>query len=286
LGGDGTVLFTSSLFQSKVPPVVPFHLGSLGFLTPFLFTTYKEELSRLFEGQLKSVQRMRLVCTVYRLKTENSSDLTDETAWMRSVFLGLKENMISVPEQTHHVLNEVVVDRGPSANMSLLELFSNNRHLTTVQADGLCIATATGSTAYSLSAGGSLTHPSMQSTLITPISPHALSFRPLVLPKEHTIRIVVPFGSRCTAFCSFDGRNRVELGHGDHIKITISPHPIETYCAHDADHDWFTSIQTSLHWNVRQRQKSFVTAPSIRNQNEFDLLPWSDQELKRHISKL
>lgn len=83
--------------------------------------------------------------------------------------------------------------------------------MTTVQADGLCVATPTGSTAYSLSAGGSLVHPEIPTLLITPICPHTLSFRPMLLPDSMELRICVPYNSRSTAWASFDGRGRVEL---------------------------------------------------------------------------
>ncbi|KAI8641225.1 ATP-NAD kinase-like domain-containing protein [Parasitella parasitica] len=306
LGGDGTILFTSTMFQTTVPPIMPFHLGSLGFLAPFLSTTYKEELKNLFEGRLKHTNRMRLSCTVYRYKQDpyclmrarrgsqsdtvwtqsvtmddpDGASLADdqskwelmETAWMRKAFeqeskrdksiINLMDEKVmcysTVPTQNFHILNEIVVDRGPSSNISMLELFGDERHLTTVQADGLCIATATGSTAYSLSASGSLTHPDMQCTLVTPICPHTLSFRPMLLPSEMVIRIVVPFGSRHSAYCSFDGRNRTELKQGDHVKITVSPYPVKTFCSCDSSNDWFSSVQTCLQWNSRERQKSFV----------------------------
>lgn len=165
--------------------------------------------------------------------TKESSLLDDpsswelmETAWMRKTFTDTQKryskDKTSLTDkkimcyatrsmQTFHVLNEIIVDRGPNSTMSMLELFGNERHLTTVQADGLCIATATGSTAYSLSAGGTLTHPDMQCTLVTPICPHTLSFRPMLLPSAISIRIFVPFGSRHSAYCRFDGRDMIEL---------------------------------------------------------------------------
>jgi NAD+ kinase len=83
--------------------------------------------------------------------------------------------------------------------------------MTTAQADGLCISTPTGSTAYSLSAGGSLVHPEIPAILISPICPHTLSFRPMLLPDSMELRIAVPYNSRSTAWASFDGRGRVEL---------------------------------------------------------------------------
>jgi NAD+ kinase len=136
------------------------------------------------------------------------------------------------PVETFEVLNDLVVDRGPSPYVSLLEIFGDEHHMTTAQADGICISTPTGSTAYSVSvviqprtsrialtkhvsmqlaAGGSLAHPEIPAILITPICPHTLSFRPMLLPDSMEVRIVVPYNSRSTAWASFDGRGRVEL---------------------------------------------------------------------------
>ena len=194
------------------------------------------------------------------------------------------------PVEQFEVLNDLVVDRGPSPFVSLLELFGqfddtyhvqklisdtgDEHHLTTVQADGLTVATPTGSTAYSLSAGGSLVHPQIPAILLTPICPHTLSFRPMLLPDSIELRICVPYNSRSTAWASFDGRGRVELKRqlphlvhvftltclteGDHIKVTASKYPFPTVCADKASTDWFSSISRTLRWNEREKQKSFV----------------------------
>jgi len=130
--------------------------------------------------------------------------------------------------------------------------------MTTVQADGLTVSTPTGSTAYSLSAGGSLVHPEIPALLITPICPHTLSFRPMLLPDSMELRICVPYNSRSTAWASFDGRGRVELKQGDHIKVTASKYPFPTVCADKQSTDWFHAISRTLKWNERERQKSFV----------------------------
>ncbi|KAG0746720.1 hypothetical protein G6F57_002706 [Rhizopus arrhizus] len=311
------------IITSHVPPIMPFHLGSLGFLAPFLFTSYRTELTNLFEGRLKNkAHRMRLSCTVYRFRPSPSSStkrlqtadgtikqqnndrlVLTETAWVQRAYgRGLKGDRCQVdysvvPAQTFQVLNEIVVDRGTSSNMSFLELFADDRHLTTVQADGLCIATATGSTAYSLSANGSLVHPDMMCTLVTPLCPHTLSFRPMLLPSTITIRIIVPFESRHTVHCRFDGRNTVEMNQGDHVKITMSPYPVYTYSASDASNDWFSSVQTCLHWNIREPQKALENVDQKKNSalfkhthdNKFSsedeedvgLVPWTEYELER-----
>ncbi|KAL5528281.1 hypothetical protein ACEPAF_7417 [Sanghuangporus sanghuang] len=290
LGGDGTVLFTSWLFQRIVPPVLPFALGSLGFLTNFDFADHRAVMDGAIDNGIRVNLRMRFTCTVYRaiapepgrgrraIKKADTGEI-----WMRNLEKGGWEALeggwgegltikdgkkcskdkeimcfTTRPVESFEVLNDLVVDRGPSPYMSLLELFGDEDHMTTVQADGLTIATPTGSTAYSLSAGGSLVHPEIPAILITPICPHTLSFRPMLLPDSMELRICVPFNSRSTAWASFDGRGRVELRQGDHIKVTASKYPFPTVCADKQSTDWFHSISRTLKWNERERQKSFV----------------------------
>jgi NAD+ kinase len=141
--------------------------------------------------------------------------------------------------------------------LSTLELYGDEEHLTSVIADGLVIATPTGSTAYSLSAGGSLVHPEIPAILISPICPHTLSFRPLLVPDSMVLRVVVPADSRSTAWCSFDGRNRLELKQGDYVAISASRFPFPTVLKQKEAGDWFESISRTLNWNERKRQKKF-----------------------------
>ncbi|KAF9071022.1 hypothetical protein BDP27DRAFT_545306 [Rhodocollybia butyracea] len=289
LGGDGTVLFTSWLFQRIVPPVLPFALGSLGFLTNFDFADHQAVMDSAIDSGIRVNLRMRFTCTVYRAVThevqgrkavkkgETGEILMrniEQDGWeaLEGGWSGGftapdnaksgkdKEIMCFTtrPVETFEVLNDLVVDRGPSPYVSLLELFGDEHHMTTVQADGLTVSTPTGSTAYSLSAGGSLVHPEIPALLITPICPHTLSFRPMLLPDSMELRICVPYNSRSTAWASFDGRGRVELKQGDHIKVTASKYPFPTVCADKQSTDWFHAISRTLKWNERERQKSFV----------------------------
>ncbi|TPX16619.1 uncharacterized protein E0L32_003560 [Thyridium curvatum] len=236
LGGDGTVLFTSWLFQRIVPPVLSFSLGSLGFLTTFEFERYKEHLNRILGNEGMRVNlRMRFTCTVYRD--------------------GQAQQEMEEAEQ-FEVLNELVIDRGPSPYVSNLELYGDNELLTVVQADGCIFSTPTGSTAYSLSAGGSLVHPDIPAILLTPICPHTLSFRPMVLSDTMLLRVSVPRNSRATAYCAFDGKGRVELRQGDHVTITASQYPFPTVVRTDTE--WFDSVSRTLRWNTRAAtQKGF-----------------------------
>ncbi|KAI1431658.1 ATP-NAD kinase [Xylaria sp. CBS 124048] len=241
LGGDGTVLFTSWLFQRIVPPVISFSLGSLGFLTGFEFEDYKQHLNRIMGDEGMRVNlRMRFTCTVYRK--------------------GASETEVEEAEQ-FEVLNELVIDRGPSPYVSNLELYGNNEPLTVIQADGCIFSTPTGSTAYSLSAGGALVHPDIPAILLTPICPHTLSFRPMVLSDTMLLRVSVPHNSRATAYCAFDGKGRVELRPGDYVTITASQYPFPTIMRTDTE--WFNSVSRTLQWNTRAvTQKGFENKPS------------------------
>ncbi|EXJ77226.1 NAD+ kinase [Capronia epimyces CBS 606.96] len=233
LGGDGTVLFTSWLFQRVVPPVLSFSLGSLGFLTNFEFDKYKEHLDRVMgDSGMRVNLRMRFTCTVWRIDRSP----------------GAAKGAVEEGEQ-FEVLNELVIDRGPSAYVSNLELYGDDELLTIVQADGCIFSTPTGSTAYSLSAGGSLIHPSIPAILLTPICPHTLSFRPMVLSDTLALRIAVPHKSRSSAYCSFDGKGRIELKQGDYVTLEASQYPFPTVMT--GTNEWVESVQRALRWNVR-----------------------------------
>ena len=158
LGGDGTVLYACWLFQQRAPPIVPFNLGSLGFLTVFALFEFEDVLKHLLANDdgMRMSFRMRFNCTIHRAMDKEGNRETDHLS-------------------SYQVLNELCVDRGPSPFLSQLELFGNGCHLTTVQADGLVISTPTGSTAYSLSAGGSVVHPDVSAVMVTPICPHTVN---------------------------------------------------------------------------------------------------------------
>ncbi|KAJ3076278.1 hypothetical protein HDU98_004577 [Podochytrium sp. JEL0797] len=313
LGGDGTVLFTAGLFESvKVPPIVPFDLGSLGFLAVFEFEKAKDVLRKVLG--IPDPTTATLTPTIAALES-NTATLESNTVSLESTTTSLSpsnpsntpphptssqdlsfayENLPRDPvsschshtcffhvnmrlrlacsihrmdpetgivdptaEETFHVLNELVVDRGPSAIMSHLELFVDGSHLTTSMADGLVVATPTGSTAYSLSAGGSIVHPLVPALLVTPICPHTLSFRPMLLPESIELKVQVPLDARGTAWVSFDGKKRREVMRGDEVRVEVSRFGVPTVCRQDQSRDWIESLRRCLHWNVRTKQKGF-----------------------------
>ena len=252
LGGDGTVLYTSWLFQRIVPPILSFSLGSLGFLTNFPFENYRTTLDHIMEGAgMRVNMRMRFTCTVYRANHHGrvSSRSSDTSSSSRSGSISYPS---LIEDAQFEVLNELVIDRGPSPYVSNLELYGDTHLLTIIQADGCIISTPTGSTAYSLSAGGPLTHPSIPGILLTPICPHTLSFRPMVLSDTLCLRICVPRNSRSTAYASFDGKGRVELRRGDEVRVEAGRYPFPTVVGEGGTGgEWFESVRRALRWNTR-----------------------------------
>lgn len=242
LGGDGTVLHASTLFQNVVPPIIPFSLGSLGFLTCFEYESFRQVLSQAIKEGVKTDLRMRFTCRVFNSKGEMTCE--------------------------KQVLNELTVDRGPSPYFSMLELYDDDNLITVAQADGLIIATPTGSTAYNLSAGGSLVHPEVSCMCITPICPHTLSFRPILVPDSIHLSVKVPIRSRATAWAAFDGRQRVHLEVGGYVTICASRYPFPT--VKNGKEQYFESVSRVLNWNSRKEQKSFKHLLSDKNKKMFD----------------
>lgn len=149
-----------------------FHLGSLGFLTPFQFINFQEQVTNVLEGHAALTLRSRLRCVIVR----KSDNLKVESSGAKKL-----TNIL--------VLNEVVIDRGPSPYLSNIDLFLDGKHITSVQGDGLIVSTPTGSTAYAVAAGASMIHPSVPAIMVTPICPHSLSFRPIVVPAGVELKV-------------------------------------------------------------------------------------------------
>ncbi|XP_050224900.1 NAD(H) kinase 1 [Mercurialis annua] len=232
LGGDGTVLWAASMFKGPVPPIVPFSLGSLGFMTPFYSEHYRDCFDSILKGPISITLRHRLQCHVIRDAAKHEVET----------------------EEPILVLNEVTIDRGISSFLTNLECYCDNSFVTCVQGDGLILSTTSGSTAYSLAAGGSMVHPQVPGILFTPICPHSLSFRPLILPEHVTIRVQVPFNSRSSSWASFDGKDRKLLEPGDALVCSMAPWPVPTACQGDSTNDFLRSIHEGLHWNLRKTQ--------------------------------
>ncbi|XWS15171.1 hypothetical protein CRYUN_Cryun35bG0071400 [Craigia yunnanensis] len=238
LGGDGVILHASNLFRGAVPPVVSFSLGSLGFLTSHTFEDYRQDLKRVIHGNNTAdgvyiTLRMRLRCEIF-------------------------QNGKAVPGKVFDVINEVVVDRGSNPYLSKIECYEHDRLITKVQGDGVIVATPTGSTAYSTAAGGSMVHPNVPCMLFTPICPHSLSFRPVILPDSARLELKIPDDARSNAWVSFDGKRRQQLSRGHSVRISMSQHPFSTVNKSDQTGDWFHILSCCLNWNERLDQKALA----------------------------
>jgi NAD+ kinase len=204
LGGDGTLLAAARALQKKQVPILGVNLGGLGFLTEITLAELYPMLEAILRGEYKTDERMLLEARVWR-----------------------KEKVVD----TFQVLNDVVINKGALARIIELETSVDQAYLTTFRSDGLVISTPTGSTGYSLSAGGPIVYPSLQSIIITPICPHTMTNRPIIVPKEATINVTL-----CSAdqevFLTLDGqvgfkmelRDRVEIKKGEgFVKLIKSP---------------------------------------------------------------
>lgn len=228
LGGDGTVLHLTSLFvkDEPLPPVISFAMGTVGFLTPFDVSNFRQWLTKLILAEHQEVG-----CT---LRTRKRCEVYTPVGNIASV---------------HHVLNECIIDRGHSFSTLTLEIFVDGQYVTTVTADGIIVATPSGSTAYSMTAGGPMAAPSVPCTLITPVAPLSLSFRPLVLPETSNIILHVAEHSKSMARACFDGKRQARLVKGSSVHLTTSLCPLPLVNMGKLDSDWYEGITQKLKWN-------------------------------------
>lgn len=237
LGGDGTILHASSLFAtcSNVPPVLSFSMGTLGFLSEWQFSEFKRAFREVYMSGAGVGDRT----SVLDDHTTLDESQMGPTGWssVRGKSMGstrgariLMRNRLKVglftPDgrettpirgktdhgQGAYVLNELLIHRGKEPHLAVVDVFLGGRFLTEAVADGIIISTPTGSTAYSLSSGGSIVHPLVPAILVTPICARSLSFRPLVLPTSTVITLRLSEKNRGRELeVSLDG---VNLGQG------------------------------------------------------------------------
>lgn len=242
-GGDGTILHAASLFasSSRVPPVLSFSMGTLGFLGEWKFPEYKRAFRETYMSGSETERRHSLSDA-----TDAKRDERDYTGWssVRGKTLGSSRgarvlvrqrlrvgvfdaqgNRLSSnggPAGDIHAMNEVLLHRGRHPHLAIVDLFVGGRFLTEAVADGMIISTPTGSTAYSLSSGGSIIHPLVPSLLLTPICPRSLSFRPLVLPARTPIVLRLSEKNRGRDIeVSIDGARREQgIGIGAELRVS------------------------------------------------------------------
>ena len=220
LGGDGTLLAVADLIGQAAldVPILGVNFGSLGFLTeitrPELFTALEAALA----GSIEHDERMML----------------------RGVVDG----------RSRVVLNDIVLTRTALSRMIDLDVTVGDQFVTSVRSDGLIIASPTGSTAYNLSAGGPVVHPAMDAIVLTPIAPHTLTHRPIVIPAEREVRVCAASGNAgAEIYVTFDGQHGFPLPEGSEVSVTRAPKPIRLIRA--ATRSYFEVLRRKLKWGER-----------------------------------
>jgi NAD+ kinase len=191
LGGDGTLLAAARVAARLDIPILPINMGSLGFLTSFKLEEMYPALEETLAGRLPSSERVMLDVELVR-----------------------EGNVI----EHQIVLNEAVINKGALARMIDLELMIDAEFICRYRVDGLIVATPTGSTAYSLSAGGPIVHPSVESWVITPICPHTLSDRPVVIRDSSEVEINLSAGTE-SVFLTLDGQTGIPMEPSDQVRM-------------------------------------------------------------------
>lgn len=221
LGGDGTLIHAARLAAGRKIPILGVNLGSLGFLAEVPQRNLFAVLDEMLSGSAVLEPRMKLRCRLWR----GEELILDED-----------------------VLNDVVLNRGALARIADHETFVEGSYVTTYKSDGVVISTATGSTAYALSAGGPIIHPALDCTLVAPICPHTLNQRPIAIPSELTVRVGLK-SQGTDVYLTLDGQSGHELQAGDQVEVTRSDHKV--WLVRNPDRDYFSILRQKLHWGER-----------------------------------
>jgi NAD+ kinase len=217
VGGDGTMLGIARELARHNLPLVGINQGRLGFITDITVGQFREALAPMIGGDYEEEHRAMLEGGVWRDGER--------------IFDGLS-------------LNDVVVSRGATASMVELAIHIGEEFVANLRADGLIVASPTGSTAYALSAGGPILHPGIAGWVLVPIASHTLSNRPIVLPDGGEIRIEVVAGRDASA--NFDMQSLASLLHGDQIIVRRSAHKVRFL--HPRGWSYYATLRRKLHW--------------------------------------
>jgi NAD+ kinase len=220
-GGDGTMLRTARSVAEFDIPIVGINTGGLGYLTEVNLNEMTDAMEQILQGDFTTEKRMMLDVLIRRRGRD--------------------------PVRESYVLNDVVFNRADLSRIVELETEVDGRFLTTFKADGLIIATPTGSTAYSLSAGGPIVFPEQDSIVLNPICPHTLSNRPIILPDTAVMKVTL-WSKEAGATVSLDGQTTFTLRAGD--SVTVRKSPFVTTLVASPHRDYLEILRTKLGWGV------------------------------------
>lgn len=219
LGGDGTFLHAAHLQGDRGVPIVGVNAGGLGFLSEFSIEEAESTIEQALRGALPIDARMRLHVVV-----------RDGVA------------------EEHTVLNDITLSQSGLARLIDLEAHLDGHLVTTYKADGLIVATPTGSTAYNLAAGGPILAPDLQAMILTPICPHTLTNRPVVVPSASTLRLRVS-GRTERAVLTLDGQREMDVSPDTWVEVSVHGRPLR--CVRNPSREFFDILRTKLQWGVR-----------------------------------
>jgi len=222
VGGDGTLLNAARSLNASDVPILGVNLGRLGFLVDVSKEQIEETLDKVLGGQFVEEPRILLHTTIDR-----GGEILSE----------------------NNAFNDVVIHKSHVARMIELECYVDQKFLSTMRADGLVISSPTGSTAYALSSGGPILHPSLNAIALVPICPHTLSNRPLVVSGDSQIMVKVCDHEQSEVLVTCDGQIGLSLQIGDVLRINKTDHPVRLI--HPEDYDFFDILRAKLHWAER-----------------------------------
>jgi NAD+ kinase len=220
LGGDGTLLSAVRATAASDAPLLGVNLGSLGFLTDIPLSSLFSMLESIARGSAAVEQRSLIQCDMLR-----------------------GEEILG----SYKAFNDVVVNKTALARLNHYDLFVDKAFVSSYRADGMIVATPTGSTAYSLSAGGPVMMTTVNAFVITPVAPHSLTHRPLVVPDSAVVEILLRSDEE-VAYLSLDGQPGLDLRDGDRVRCRRSEHKVSLF---RTDTDFFHVLRTKLKWGER-----------------------------------
>ena len=224
LGGDGTLLsMADCIGRAELNvPILGVNFGSLGFLTEVTLPELYPALEAALAGRTHIEERLTLRSTIARPSGETFTEIA---------------------------VNDVVVNKGARSRLIDLSIWVGEGLVSTVRADGLIVATPTGSTAYNLAAGGPIVQPNVDALVLTPIAPHTLTNRPIVIPSSSTVRVTPVMDERDEVFVTFDGQAGCELHAGDEIRVCKASEPMRL--VRPATRSYYEVLREKLNWGKR-----------------------------------
>jgi len=223
LGGDGTLIHAAGLIGGRPAPILGVNMGSLGFLTEVPQTELYQAIDHVLSGKAELSERMKLRVHLHRGGAPDKLELDGE------------------------VLNDVVIGKGALSRLADFEATCSGHYVTTYKGDGIIVSTPTGSTAYALAANGPIMYPSMRGVILAPICPHTLTQRPIVIPDDQTLNIVLRSDSE--VYLTLDGQKGLQLARGDRVQIKQSPNRV--LLVRNPRIDYFGILRMKLRWGER-----------------------------------